>query len=210
MWFRLVGLIRTWRMLFVSLLKTNFDELISKIKQGREFSHASFEPIYYLIFNPNEIVAVKRQKPAWFARLNKEGWIVHEFSIAEQIEKIISGVSPIVKKLWMASDEKDPLNFEKVNESIVNLLTKEGSGLKEVFERYLLEVEQDKNAIILVTDLEALHPYIRIGAIEAGLQGKFNVPTVFLYPGIRTGKTRLKFLGFYPEDGNYRSLHIGG
>jgi len=36
------------------------------------------------------------------------------------------------------------------------------------------------------------------------------VPTVFFYPGIRTGKTRLKFLGFYPDDGNYRSVHVGG
>ena len=61
-----------------------------------------------------------------------------------------------------------------------------------------------------VTDLEALHPYLRIGAIESQLQGKFSVPTIFLYPGVRTGKTRLKFLGFYPEDGNYRSVHVGG
>ena len=54
-----------------------------------------------------------------------------------------------------------------------------------------------------------LYP-IRIGAIESQLQGKFHVPTIFLYPGVRTGKTRLKFLGFYPEDGNYRSVHVGG
>lgn len=197
-------------MCLVSLLKTNFDELISKIKQGREFTHASFEPIYYLIFPPAEIVAVKRQKKAWLSRLKSEGWNVHEFSIAEQIELLLSNVSPVIKKLWDVSDKKDPLNFEKVNESIANTLIKEGAGLKEAFADYLLQVEQDKNALILVTDLEALHPYLRIGAIEAGLQGKFNVPTVFLYPGIRTGKTRLKFLGFYPEDGNYRSLHVGG
>jgi Domain of unknown function (DUF1788). len=63
---------------------------------------------------------------------------------------------------------------------------------------------------LLVTDLEALHPYMRIGAIESQLYGKFHVPTVFLYPGERTGKTRLKFMGFYPEDGNYRSVHVGG
>jgi len=61
-----------------------------------------------------------------------------------------------------------------------------------------------------VTDLEALHPYLRVGSIEQKLQGKFTVPTVFLYPGIRTGKATLKFLGIYPEDGNYRSTHIGG
>lgn len=71
-------------------------------------------------------------------------------------------------------------------------------------------LEGKPSTIMLVTDLEALHPYLRIGAIEAQLQGKFHVPTVFLYPGTRTGKTRLRFLGFYPEDGNYRSVHVGG
>jgi hypothetical protein len=194
----------------MSLLKSNFDELVAKIKQGREFTHASFEPIYYLVFLPEEIVAVKRQKKAWLARLKTEGWNVKEFSITEQIEALLSKINPVVKKMWDAADKKEPLNFDKVTQSITNTLTKEGSGLKETFEAFLLESEKDPNSLILVTDLEALHPYMRIGAIEAGLQGKFNVPTVFLYPGVRTGKTRLKFLGFYPEDGNYRSLHVGG
>lgn len=194
----------------MSLLKSNFDELVAKIKQGREFTHASFEPIYYLVFSPEEIVAVKRQKKAWLARLKTEGWNVKEFSIAEQIEALLNKINPVVKKMWDAADKKEPLNFDKVTQSITNTLIKEGSGLKETFEKFLLETEADPNALILVTDVEALHPYMRIGAIEAGLQGNFNVPTVFLYPGIRTGKTRLKFLGFYPEDGNYRSLHVGG
>jgi hypothetical protein len=74
----------------------------------------------------------------------------------------------------------------------------------------LKEIESKPNAILLVTDLEALHPFIRVGAIESQLYGQFKVPTVFLYPGRRTGKTRLSFLGFYPEDGNYRSVHVGG
>jgi hypothetical protein len=51
---------------------------------------------------------------------------------------------------------------------------------------------------------------MRIGAIETKLAGKFQIPTIFLYPGERTGKTRLRFLGFYQEDGNYRSVHVGG
>jgi hypothetical protein len=55
-----------------------------------------------------------------------------------------------------------------------------------------------------------LHPYLRIGAIEQRLQGKVTVPVVILYPGTRRGQTNLSFLGIYPEDGNYRSIHIGG
>jgi len=60
-------------------------------------------------------------------------------------------------------------------------------------------LEGKPNALLLVTDLEALHPFLRIGAIESQLQGQFHVPTVFLYPGVRTGKTRLKFLAFIPR-----------
>jgi hypothetical protein len=191
-------------------LKANFDELIAKIKQGREFTHASFEPVYYLVFSPENIVTVKRKKSAWLAQLKNEGWNVYEFSVAKQIDLLLGKLNSVVKKVWDAADKKDPLNFERVNQSITNALTKEGAGIKEVFEEYLLETEKDKNALVLVTDVGALHPYMRIGTIESGLQGKFNVPTVFLYPGTRTGKTRLKFLGFYPEDGNYRSLHVGG
>jgi hypothetical protein len=84
------------------------------------------------------------------------------------------------------------------------------NGLLRRLEDALQSLEVQHGALLLVTDLEALHPFLRIGAIESQLQGKFHVPTIFLYPGVRTGKTRLKFLGFYPEDGNYRSVHVGG
>jgi hypothetical protein len=84
------------------------------------------------------------------------------------------------------------------------------NGLLARLEASLAALEGNAKALLVVTDLEALHPFMRIGAIESQLQGKFHVPTVFLYPGVRTGKTRLRFLGFYPEDGNYRSVHVGG
>ena len=85
-----------------------------------------------------------------------------------------------------------------------------GAGAAVLYGALYGIVQSEQNALLLVTDLEALHPFLRIGAIESQLQGKFHVPTIFLYPGVRTGKTRLKFLGFYPEDGNYRSVHVGG
>jgi hypothetical protein len=111
--------------------------------------------------------------------------------------------------MWLEADRKAPLSWERTNAALVNALTARGR-LQSRLEERLVALEGKPSTIMLVTDLEALHPYIRIGAIEAQLQGKFHVPTVFLYPGIRTGKTRLRFLGFYPEDGNYRSVHVGG
>jgi len=191
----------------VSSLKADFNELLQRVRQGREFAHASFEPIYYLVFHPSQILEVKRQTPAWVAKLRNEGWEVTVFSIAEHVSDILAKAP--LRRVWLAADAKNPQDWAKTNQSLANALTK-ADGLQSRLEAVLTGLEGSQNASVLVTDLEALHPYLRIGAIEAQLQGKFHVPTIFLYPGVRTGKTRLKFLGFYPEDGNYRSVHVGG
>jgi hypothetical protein len=191
----------------MSSLKADFDELRERIRHGRELGHASFEPIYYLVFAPDQILEVKRQTPAWVSKLHQEGWDVHTFSIAEEINAIFNADRR--RALWLTEDRKAPLNWTKTNQSLANALTANNS-LQQRLESRIASFEGKKNTLVLVTDLEALHPYLRIGAIESQLVGKFHVPTIFLYPGVRTGKTRLKFLGFYPEDGNYRSVHVGG
>lgn len=191
----------------MSSLLADFGELLRRIEAGREFAHASFEPIFYLVFDPRDVLEVKRQTPGWLARLKNEGWDVHIFSIADQIADIL-GAAPM-RTIWLAGDRKAPLDWQRTNGALANALTSQAQ-LQSRLEVLLASLEGKSNAIVLVTDLEALHPYLRIGAIEAQLQGKFHVPTVFLYPGRRTGKTQLRFLGFYPEDGNYRSVHVGG
>jgi hypothetical protein len=55
----------------MSSLKADFDELRERIKHGREVGHASFEPIFYLVFSPEDILEVKRQTPAWISKLQK-------------------------------------------------------------------------------------------------------------------------------------------
>lgn len=188
-------------------LTADFDELMRRVQAGREFSHASFEPIYYLVFHPREMLEVKRQMAAWTARLKNAGWKVTTFSAAEHIRDILQS-SPM-RKVWLTADAKAPLDWVKTNKSLANALTGRDQ-LQKRLESAISELKGDPDAIVLVTDLEALHPYLRIGAIEAQLQGKFHMPTIFFYPGVRTGRTRLRFLGFYPEDGNYRSVHVGG
>jgi len=55
-----------------------------------------------------------------------------------------------------------------------------------------------------------LHPYFRARVLEGVLHDRVKVPTVVFYPGRRSGQFGLHFLGFYPEDGNYRATLIGG
>lgn len=191
----------------MSSLKANFDELRKRVQVGRELDHASFEPIHYLIFPPDQILEVKRQTPAWVAKLHQDGWTVETFSVSEHIWALLQ--EDPLWPLYISQDEEAPQNWKRTNESLANVIRSD-SGLLGRLKNSLAALEGKQNTLLLVTDLEALHPYLRIGAIESQLQGKFHVPTIFLYPGVRTGKTRLKFLGFYPEDGNYRSVHVGG
>ena len=196
----------------MSSLTDNFNELLERIRYGREFGHASFEPVYYLVFPPREILEVKRMLPAWTAKLQNAGWAVQRFSMADAIAEILAQAPQ--RRIWLAADRKAPFAWTKTNKALMDALTKENppklGALQTCFAAWL-ESHQDKaKTILLVTDLEALHPYTRIGALEGNLVGMFRVPTVIFYPGERTGKTRLKFLGFYPEDGNYRSVHVGG
>ena len=193
----------------MSSLKADFQELMNRVKAGREFSHTSFEPIFYLVFRPDQILEVKREMPAWAARLKNDGWDVHKFSVATAIKEVFVEKPEFIRNLWAKQDALDPLEWDKTNKSLAEALVNQ-NALQSKLEATLEELENNKSSILLVTDLEALHPYMRIGAIEESLQGQFHVPTLFFYPGIRTGKTRLKFLGFYPEDGNYRSVHVGG
>ncbi len=194
----------------------NFRELLERVRHGRQFLHASFEPVYYLVFHPSEILDVKRKMRAWKSKLTRSGFKVHQFSIADEIEEILAKAK--VRKFWLSADRTAPLDWERTNKSLANALIPPAESDSEstkdsLFARLkscLQKAAEDSSPIVLVTDLEALHPYLRIGTIESSLYGEFKVPTVFLYPGERTGKTRLKFLGFYSEDGNYRSEHVGG
>lgn len=191
----------------MSSLKADFDELRERIRHGRELRSASFEPIYYLVFSPDQVLEVKRQTPAWLSKLHQEGWDVRTFSIAEHIWSLLK--EDPLWSLCVMEDKSAPMDWARTNKALADILAADNALLKRL-ENELAPLEGKQNALLLVTDLEALHPFLRIGAIESQLQGKFHVPTIFLYPGVRTGKTRLKFLGFYPEDGNYRSVHVGG
>ena len=191
----------------MSSLRADFDELRERIRHGRDLGHAGFEPIYYLIFHPKDILAVKRQTPAWIAKLHQDGWEVHTFSLAEQIWSLLKA-DPFWS-LCVQEDHSAPLNWPRTNQALTDILMAENALLHRL-EDALQPLMGQPNALLLVTDLEALHPFLRIGTLESQLQSQFNVTTILLYPGVRMGKTLLKFLRFYPEDGNYRSVHVGG
>jgi hypothetical protein len=196
-------------------LKDKFDEVCLRLGQGRRLESTGSDPIYYLVFPVSEILAVKRQTRAWAAKLETQGWQVTTFSMAATVNSILSGHK--LRKQWLLGEKMllgqaecagTAIEFGDINRTLSKALT-EGSDLIDRLTAKIEEASSHPGGLLLLTDLEALHPYLRINSIEAKLQGGIRCPVVVLYPGKREGKTSLRFLEFSPADPNYRSEHIG-
>jgi hypothetical protein len=196
-------------------LKDKFDEVCLRIRDGRRLESTGSAPIYYLVFPTKEILEVKRQTKAWIAKLENHGWNVVPFSFADALNTILRNHK--LRPAWLAGEKMllgktngtIPLNaVAEVNKTLGKALT-EGPELIGMIREKMDEAASHSNGLLILTDLESLHPYLRINSIEARLQGEVKCPLVVLYPGKRDGKTSLRFLEFYPPDPNYRSEHIG-
>lgn len=188
----------------------SFDELWQRLRAGRGLTNTGDDPVYYLVFKPEQMLEVKRLRKQWAARLAKQGWTMETMSMAETVLEIFR--SNELRDVWLSSPantDPDRDSVAEINKTLEDALTADDL-LKQEIEAKLESLRGRPQTVLFITDLEALHPYLRVGILEQKLQGKFTVPTVILYPGIRDGKTTLRFLGFYPPDGNYRSVHIGG
>lgn len=196
-------------------LRDKFDEVCLRLTQGRRLESSGSEPIFYLVFPVKEILAVKRQTRAWVAKLENQGYHVVTFSMAKAVNTILRGHR--LRKQWIIGEKMildqvekkgSIIEFGEINKTLAKALT-EGTDLIDLIKAKIEEASSHSGGMLLLTDLEALHPYLRINSIEAQLQGVIRCPVVVLYPGKREGKTSLRFLEFYPADPNYRSEHIG-
>ena len=197
-------------------LKDKFAEVCLRIGEGRRLESTGSDPIYYLVFPVSEILEVKRQtQRAWIPKLENQGWSVVTFSFSEVVNDILRNHR--LRKAWLSGEKAllakstgaMPLAATSdINKTLSKALI-EGPELLARLREKMAEASDRPGGLLLLTDLEALHPYLRINSIEARIQGEVRCPVIVLYPGKRDGKTSLKFLEFYPADPNYRSEHIG-
>jgi hypothetical protein len=195
-------------------LKDKFDEVCLRVRNGRRLESTGSAPIYYLVFLTKQILEVKQQTKTWIAKLENNDWNVVVFSFADAINSILRGHK--FRKTWLLGEKTllskstqaiSPASVAEITTTIRKALT-EGPELLSLVKEKLEEAAGRANGLLLLTDLEALHPYMRINSIEAQIMDLIRCPVIVLYPGKREGKTSLRFLEFYPADPNYRSEHI--
>jgi hypothetical protein len=188
-------------------LDDSFSELQLRLGDSQRLKNTGGDPIFYLVFHPKEMMAAKRKLRSWRAQLDNHGWHVGVLSLAHTLNEFFS--SHPLRRFWLSGEQHSTGDVDAINATLREALLS-----SQVVERAILSAVEklaDKHkGMLMITDTEALHPYLRIGAVEQRLTGKVTCPVVILYPGKRGGETTLSFLGIYPDDGNYRSTHIGG
>lgn len=182
-----------------------FTIMLDELSRPSTNHYAGDKQIYYLTFPPDQALAVKRKTETLTKLAEYKGWTLHTVSIARVINDFF-GNNPD-RGIWL--DQEQYYDAQ----SIASLFDDLGASVRNqrIIEQAILAKQAElsglKNALLLITDLECLHPYSRFGPIEQQLYSNIQVPMAVLYPGQLTGSS-LDFLSIYPPDGSYRSKHL--
>ena len=183
-----------------------FDALLVELAQGGSLRPTGDDPLYYLVFEPAQMRPVRRALRTWKAKLDLEGWTVEVVSVAETLAETLRDNPRRAR--WQQYE--DPLDFEVHRRTLASALG-QGEAVHGALLAAIDRLQGQPRPILFVADVEALHPYLRVGTVENGLQGRLGkIPTVVLYPGTRLGESPIRFLGFYEPQTDYRATIIGG
>lgn len=186
-------------------LELKFRDALAVIQQPPNSYYQGDKQVFYLTYRPVEVLAVKRLVPTLTALATHSGWGVQPLSLGQVVTDFFAN-DPA--RDFILEDEHlyQPLKAPK-------LFAEQGAGLRQqrAVEAAVLAAQaaiaDTPRTLLLLTDLECLHPYARFGPIEQHLYAHLTVPVVVLYPGRLSGSS-LEFLDVYPPDGGYRSTHL--
>jgi hypothetical protein len=192
----------------MSSLETSFLELRSHLGSVDRLNPTHADPFFHFVHKPEHTGELMRSLPRWRARLEEDGWRVEICSIADLMWEVIEASGRWGAWLEVEPDSSIAETVDAVRDA---LRTKENSGQPGLAPAILqLVSRREPGRLLLLTDAALLHPFFRVRSIESLVHDRVACPTVLFYPGTRAGQFGLRFLGFYPEDANYRSSIIGG
>lgn len=186
-------------------LDKRYRDVLDYLALPKGYDHSGDKTICYLTFDVGEIQYVRQcLNDTWIDIAKHKGINLLQLSLHDSLKDFFKK-----DEYRISAGEESAKDWNEMNEVFASL----GENLKNqrIIEQAILlkqqEVKKVKNGMLLISDLEAIHPFTRFGPIEQNIYGEVEVPIIVLYPGIISGSA-LKYLGFYPEDGNYRSKHF--
>jgi hypothetical protein len=188
----------------MELLNNKLKQIIQFLDNPSTSQHTGDKAICYLTFPFEDVLEVKKNTETLVSLLKHYNYNVSVLSIGNIIHEFIKN-NPR-KDTWNQFSKveyKDEMTdfFKNISSTIIQNRIIENAILEKQN-----EIKNKPKALLLLTDLEGIHPFTRFGPVEQNIYNSIEIPIVILYPGQLNGSS-LEFLGFYPPDGNYRSKH---
>lgn len=160
------------------------------------------KPIAYVAYKPSDAIEVEKAVEG-VIKPKAVFWGFKSIKILK-MGSIIDDAIKNSKNFKMFSNPrfKEKMVFEGVRNDILNSKCMSGSILAAQ-----QEMKDKEHPLIIITELEMLHPFERIGNFENDHYNDIIVPMLILYPGTNKGIAR-SFLGVNDMDGNYRSKNF--
>lgn len=194
-------------------LEQSFSDLRRALTHRSLLVDQGEDPVFFLVYPPKDSIRMYQRKSDLVTVLRHDGWHPREFDLGERLERYITDHEDYeFIRQGLRDDPDDPQIVADVYQSVRQLLQDglDGTVVEGWVTAEIATAARQEGGLLLVCGLELLHPYLQIGYVEQKIQGHVTCPVVVLYPGKRTSAFGLRYLGFYPPDGNYRSRHVGG
>jgi hypothetical protein len=188
-------------------LDNKFKMVMDYLETPNPNNYAGDKQITYLTFDPMEIIEVKRRIASWLSLARGYDYSGSVLSMAIVLNEFFRNNSR--RNNWLVPDAnssfEDIVDFYKIDLGSMVVENK-------IIEKSILNAQATLKSLhkplLIITDLEAIHPFTRFGPIEQKIYTEIEIPVIILYPGTLSGSSSLEFFGFYPPDGNYRSTHF--
>lgn len=177
------------------------EKTLQYLKQPSLTDARGCAPIVYLVYQP-EVVFSFRDIVDGYLRPKAEyyGFHLSLVSLGDMVENFITNHD--LRDIWTDSAVSETEMYNSIRQEILKA---------DYFEQEIVKIQSDLSAgsqpLLVLRDVEMLHPFNLMGVIENKIYNKIQVPTLVLYPGEAQGTAR-SFLGLYNQDGNYRSINF--
>lgn len=157
-------------------------------------------PVVYLVYQPEDVMRVRDLATSFLpSKAGYYGFQVKFVSLGQMVDQFIKNHP--YRDMWLSPMVDETSLYNSIKQEFDN---------SQFIENELLKIQEEvtgENPLIVITDVELLHPFHMMGAIENRIYNKIRIPMLVLYPGETQGTAR-SFLNIYNQDGNYRSINV--
>lgn len=171
------------------------------LKTPSKLSPTGYSPIVYMVYDPEDAFVVRSLIDSFIQpKATYHQFTTHVVSMGAILDKFINSHEYL--SFWASSSVKEAQLYTSIKQEVET---------SECIEQALLDLQEkfvsEQQPLMIIKDLEMLHPFNMIGVIENKIYNRIRVPMLVLYPGETQGTAR-SFMGIYNQDGNYRSINF--